>query len=466
MKNSFDYSTYLSPFTIRYGTDEMRSIWSEENKRKLWRKVWVSLAQAEHKAGLVNKEEIDDIVKHQNDIDITASRQREEKVYHELMSELQIFSEQCRIGGGKLHLGATSTDILDNTTHLQIQAALALAKKNLKRVLRLFAKKIEQYADTVCIGYTHLQPAQPTTLGYRFTFYVQDLLLDLQLLEKIESMLAGKGLKGAVGTSASFVELLKESKTTPDELEKDFMHELGIAALPITHQTYPRKLDLLVIEALTNIASSLNKFCFDYRILQSPLYGEWMEKRNAQRVGSSAMPFKRNPDRAEKVCSLCRYVSGFASSAWSNASLSLLERTLDDSASQRLFLPEAFLAIDDCLKNTAILLENLEINLDIVAKNLATFGQFAATEPLLMELVKRGANRQTMHEIIKSCSMKVWQGREVGQEVSLFDLLAKEKEITQYISEKELASFASPSSHAGLAAKKSQQFLKQLHKHL
>lgn len=466
MKNSFDFTTYLSPFTIRYGTDDMRSIWSEENKRKLWRKVWAALAKAEHNAGLLNTEELADIVKHQNDIDIAKSREREKKVYHELMSELQIFSEQCKIGGGKLHLGATSTDIVDNATHLQVQAALALTKKSLKHVLRLFAEKIEQYTNTVCIGYTHLQPAQPTTLGYRFAFYAQDLLLDLQFLEKIETMLQSKGLKGAVGTQASFVELLKNSKVTPEDLEENFLNDLGISTLPITHQTYPRKLDLYVVEALANIAGSLNKFCFDYRILQSPLYGEWMEKRNSERVGSSAMPFKRNPDRAEKVCSLCRYISGFVDTAWSNASLSLLERTLDDSASQRLFLPEAFLAIDECLKNTVILIENLEVNLKTIAKNLSTFGQFDATEPLLMTLVKRGANRQTIHEIIKSCSMKVWQGREADNEISLFNLLAKEKEITQYISKKELATFAYAPSHSGLAAKKSQQFLKLLHKYL
>ncbi|HSD98362.1 MAG TPA: adenylosuccinate lyase [Patescibacteria group bacterium] len=464
MTDSFDFTTYLSPFTTRYGSHDMRSLWSEENKRLLWRRVWASLAKAEAKAGLVTKEELADILLHEKDIDVAASQKREEKVYHELMAELQIFSKQCKIGGGKLHLGATSTDILDNTTAIQIQKSLALISLRLTKLLLLFAQKIHQHENTVCMGYTHLQPAEPTTLGYRFAFYAQDLLLDLQTLKTTVLSVKGKGLKGAVGTQASFVSLLKNTHYSPDQLEKDFLHNLGIDAMPITHQTYPRKTDLLVVETLANIASSLNKFCFDYRILQSPLYGEWMEKRNAERVGSSAMPFKRNPDRAEKVCSLCRVVSSFFPLAWSNSSLSLLERTLDDSASQRIFLPEAFLALDDCLINTTILLENLEINTTAVARNIATFGQFAATEPLLMELVKRGANRQTMHEIIKKCSMACWEQKEKGQEVSLFDLLAKQVTIRRFLTKDELMSLANPRSHIGLAKKKTRNFLRQLQK--
>lgn len=464
--NSYSYTTYLSPFTTRYGSDGMRKIWSEEHKRLLWRKIWVALAKAQHKAGLISQEELADIAAHQQDIAIAASRKREEKVYHELMSEIQIFSEQCKIGGGKIHLGATSTDILDNATSMQVHEAFTLVKTSLVRLLALFAKKIQEYEDVVCIGYTHLQPAEPTTLSYRLAFYAQDLLLDLQLLEKMQPFLKGKGLKGAVGTSASFAALLTESQTTPDLLEKDFLKELGMQAVDITNQTYPRKLDLLVMEIVSNIAASLHKFCFDYRILQSPLYGEWMEKRNQDRVGSSAMPFKRNPDRAEKICSLCRYISGLLIPAWNNPAHSLLERTLDDSASQRLFLPEAFLALDDCLAHTYILLERLEINMHAVKKNLSDFGQFAATEPLLMQLVKRGANRQIMHEVIKSCSMKAWQGREEGKTLSLFTLLGKEREILRYMSPKELALFASPAAHIGMAKKRTQAFLKLLQKSL
>lgn len=460
--NAFDYSTYLSPFTFRYGTEAMRELWSEKNKRLLWRKVWVALAKAEHKAGLVSKKELDDIVKHENDVDIPKAKEIEKEIYHEVMAEIKVFSEQCVIGGGKIHLGATSTDVLDNASNVQIHQALAIIQTQLKELLQLFAQKIKENENLVCMGYTHLQPAEPTTMGYRLAFYAQDLLMDLDLLKKIQPMIVGKGMKGAVGTSASYVALLKDQKMDAFELEEHIMSELSIDSVAISGQTYPRKIDLLVIELLTNIAASLHKFCFDYRIMQSPGFGEWMEARSAKRVGSSAMPFKRNPDKAEKVCSLARYVSSLFAVAWSNPALSLLERTLDDSASQRIFLPEGFLAVNEILHATQDLLTKLVIDTKSVEKNLSLYGQFSATEPLLMALVKRGANRQEMHELIKSCSMKAWQGR---GEVALFDVLAKEKEITRYVAKSELLHMSSPTSHIGIAKKRTQKFLQKLHSH-
>ena len=464
--NNFDYTTYLSAFTTRYGSPGMRKIWSEENKRLLWRRLWISLAKAEAKAGLVSKEELEDIITHQHDINIALSKERETKVYHELMAEIQVFSESCKIGGGKIHLGTTSTDILDNTTALQIKASLSLVKNNLKKLLRLFSEKMKTYKDTACIGYTHLQPAEPTTLGYRFAFYAQDLLLDLQMLEIVEKTIKGKGLKGAVGTSASFDVLLKNSNVSPGQLEKDFLTELDLDAVEISNQTYPRKLDLLVIEVLANIAASMNKFCFDYRIMQSPLFGEWMEKRNTERVGSSAMPFKRNPDRAEKVCSLCRVVSNFLPLAWDNPANSLLERTLDDSAAQRIFLPEAFLALDDCLENTIILLENLEINMQSVTKNLATYGQFSATESLLMDLVKKGAHRQTMHEKIKELSFLAWTDVQQGKQNPLKTLFIHDKTILSFLSAKDIEAQFNALSHIGLAKERTEKCIKTLQKYL
>ncbi|HXS14517.1 MAG TPA: adenylosuccinate lyase [Candidatus Saccharimonadales bacterium] len=464
MTDSFTYSTYLSPFTTRYGSSEMRHIWSEEFKRQTWRKVWVALAKAEEKQGLLTKEELADITSHQQNIDIPRAKEREKEIYHELMAEIQTFAEQCKIGGGKIHVGATSTDILDNTTVIQIKKSLRSMKQDLKELLTLFAQKIEEHANTVCMGYTHLQPAEPTTLGYRLSFYAQDLLMDLAFLEKIEPMILGKGIKGAVGTSASYVELLG-SEEKAMQLEKDVLETLGIEAVLISHQTYPRKIDLLVIELLSNVAASLYKFAFDFRIMQSPLIGEWMEKRNAKRVGSSAMPFKRNPDKAEKVCSLCRYVSSHLQSAWANPANSLLERTLDDSASQRLFLPESFLAIDEAISTVKNLLTNLEISQSSVNKNLETFGQFAGTEVLLMRLVsEKHADRQKIHELIKSCSMKVWQGRDSGQEISLVDTLFHEKEISQHFSKDQLQKLLDPSSHIGLAKRRTYLVLNQLKK--
>lgn len=461
MKNSFDYSTYLSPFTTRYGSSEMRTIWSEENRRKLWRKVWTELARAEYQAGFLTKDEFLDIEKQSGNLDIVRSKEIEKDVYHELMSEIKAFAEIAPIGGGKIHLGATSADILDNAQMIQIHEALNLTKKNLRNLLKTFVEKIKEYQNVVCMGYTHLQPAEPTTLGYRFAFYAQDLLIDLQFLEKIEPFLQGKGMKGAVGTAASYTQLLG-SEEKVQQLEESILQELGIQAVDIATQTYPRKIDLLIVEALSNIAASLHKFCFDFRIMQSPAFGEWVEKRNSKRIGSSAMPFKRNPDKAEKVCSLCRYVSSLVPLAWSNPANALLERTLDDSAAQRIFLPEGFLTIDECLHTVQGLLDNLLINQAAIEKNLATYGQFSGVEPILMAITKKGANRQQMHELLKHMSMKVWEAKDQGEETSLLALLQNEPEITKYLSPSQLQQLCNPSTHIGTAKKSTALFLKKL----
>ena len=461
MKNGFSYDTYLSPFTTRYGSEKMREVWSEEYKRKLWRKIWVELAKAESKEGLISKEELGDIVSHQNDIDIPRAKEIEKEIYHELMAEIRTFSEQCSIGGGKIHLGATSTDVLDNATIQQLHGSIDLIKQQLLSLLSLFVKKIGQYQDIVCMGYTHLQPAEPTTLGYRLSFYAQDLLMDLQLLEKIQPFIKGKGIKGAVGTAASYKNLLGSDEKAI-HLEESILKNLGVENMSISTQTYPRKIDLLVVEALANIAASLHKFAFDYRIMQQPSIGEWVEERDAKRVGSSAMPFKRNPDKAEKVCSLSRHVSSLLQSAWSNPALSLLERTLDDSANQRLFLPEAFLAIDECLLTTTKLLEKLQVNESAVIKNLQQYGQFAAIEPLLMILAKKGANRQEMHEVLRNASMEVWKARDNGNNLSLLDVLQDETTIQHYLSFSQLKNIMDPTSHIGLAKIYTTNFLKLL----
>src|SRR5260221_413927 len=218
---SYDYSTYLSPFTIRYGSDDMRIVWSEKHKRLLWRRIWVALAQAEHKAGLVSKEELTDIISHQEDIDIPRAKEIEREIYHEIMAEIKTFSEQCAIGGGKIHLGATSADILDNTTAIQVKESFEIIRQSLVQLLKEFEKKITEYETLVCMGYTHLQPAEPTTLGYRLAFYAQDLLMDLQTLDSLLPLLKGKGLKGAVGTSASYAYLLTGHDMDAFALEKD-----------------------------------------------------------------------------------------------------------------------------------------------------------------------------------------------------------------------------------------------------
>lgn len=285
--NLFTYETYLSPFTTRYGTSDMRKIWSEINRRHLWRKIWVSLAKEQHKVGLISKEEINDIIKYQNTLDIKRAKEIEHEVYHELMAELKTFEKQCAIGGGKLHLGATSTDILDNATILQIRQSINLIKKSLKELILQFGNKIKENKDLICMGYTHLQPAEPITLGYRLSFYAQELLTDLENLKNIEKMIKGKGIKGAVGTSASYTQLLKNLNIDAFEFEKRVMKNLKIKPMLITSQTYSRKIDFMIITALSNIATTLHKFSFDFRIMVTPQIGEWEELRDAKRIGSS-----------------------------------------------------------------------------------------------------------------------------------------------------------------------------------
>lgn len=463
MKN-FDYSIYLSPFTWRYGSPQMREIWSETNKRKLWRKIWVELAKAENKIGFVSKKELQDIIKHQENIDIERAQEIEKEIYHDVMAEIKTFSEQCKIGGGKIHFGATSTDISDNADIIQIKQSLDLIENKLRILLDSFAVQIEKYQNTVCMGYTHLQPAEPTTLGYRLSLYAQDFLWDLEFIEKIQSLIKSKGIKGAVGTSASYQRILSNKNYSAFKLEKDIMKALNLDPVEVSGQTYPRKIDWFVIIIMANIAQSLHKFNFDLRIMQSPNFGEWSEPRSAKRVGSSAMPFKKNPDKAEKVCSLCRYVSSLLNVAWSNPALTLLERTLDDSASRRIFLPESFLAIDECINTTNTLIKDLVVYKDIVRVNLQKYGVFSSTESLMMELVKKGANRQEVHEIIRENSMLAWNRVSKGEKNNVVNLLLNDKRVLKYISKEEIGRFFNPKEYLGIAKERTKKFLRKLKK--
>ncbi|MFH1186663.1 MAG: adenylosuccinate lyase [Candidatus Levyibacteriota bacterium] len=460
--DKLNFDTYLSPFSWRYGSHEMRKIWSEENKRKVWRTIWVELAKAQHKAGIITREELKDIENHKDNIDIKRAHEIEKEIYHDLMAEIKTYAEQCKIGGGKIHLGATSMDIVDNADLLLTKKSLDLIKSKLKEVIKNFEKQIRKYKNTPCMGYTHLQPAEPTTIGYRLSLYAQDLLWDFEFIEKIESFIKGKGIKGAVGTSASYEHLLKDTKMNSFDLEKEVMKNLKIDAVDVSGQTYPRKIDLLIIEALANIASSLHKFSFDLRIMQSPNFGEWSEPISKKRVGSSAMPFKKNPDKAEKICSLCRFASSLFQVAWSNPAMSLLERTLDDSAAKRVFMPEAFLAIDECLKTTNSIIKDLVIFENVIKVNLKKYGIFSSTESLMMGLVKRGADRQGVHEAIRENSMLAWKNVSSGKENNLIELLIKDKRINKYIKGEEILKYFTPEKHTGNARERTERFLKKL----
>src|SRR3989344_3236184 len=404
--NDINFKIYQSPFSFRYGSDAMRKIFSEEYRRKLWRKIWVVLARAQNKAGLVADKELNDLEKNATNIDFKRSQEIEKEIYHDLMAEVRVFAEKAKVGGGKIHLGATSADITDNADVIRIKEALSLVEKNLVLLIKTFAEKISKYQNLVCMGYTHLQPAEPTTLGYRFSLYAQDLLNDLRLLRFIKNNLKAKGIKGAVGTSASYERLLADTKMDAFKLEQEVMSDLNLSKSTVAGQTYPRKTDLHFLIVLSSVAQSIHKFCLDLRLMQSPNFGEWSEPRDSKRVGSSAMPFKRNPDKSEKICSLARYIQSQVQLAWDNAANSFLERTLDDSANRRIFIPESFLAADEILTQTNNLVKGLVVYEENIKRNLDKYGRFAGTEVLMMEAVKHGANRQEIPEAIRKNSVQ------------------------------------------------------------
>ncbi len=458
----YNHHTYLSPFTWRYGSQEMRRIWSEEHKRRLWRRIWVTLAEVQHEAGLVTAEQLADLRAHQDQVDIARAHEIEAEIGHDLMAEIRTFAEQCPVGGGVIHLGATSADIEDNADVLRLRESLLLIQDKLTALLRAFAAQIEQHKNRPCMGYTHLQPAEPTTLGYRLCQYAQDLLMDWQNLERVLRELKGRGFKGAVGTSASYTRLLQGSTLTPQELERRVMERLGLEAFPVATQVYPRKQDWLVLNALASVAQSLHRFAFDLRILQALPFGELSEPFRARQVGSSAMPFKRNPVAAENICSLARYVAALPVVAWHNAAVSLLERTLDDSASRRLILPQAFLAVDAMLGSARRIVEGLVVREEGIARNLAAYGPFAATETLLIELVKAGADRQAMHELIRQHAMDSWEAIRRGEENPLMERLKADETVLSYLRADEVGALLDISGYVGDAPARCEAFLRLL----
>ncbi len=454
----YDHETYLSALTWRYGSDSMRRLWSEVEKRRLLRRFWVALAEAQAAAGLVTLAEVEDLRAHQDDVDIARAEEFERELRHDLMAEIRTFAEQCPVGGPIIHLGATSMDVLDNVDALRLRALLDLLIPQLERVLQLLARRIEAEARTPVIAFTHIQPAEPTTIGYRLAQYGQDLLIDLGEMRRVRDSIRGKGLKGAVGTSASYTQLLEGSDVSAQELEQQVLRRLGIEAFPVATQTYPRKQDWLVLNALAGVCASLHKFAFDLRLLQSPPFGEWSEPFGEKQVGSSAMPFKRNPITAENIDSLTRLVAALPRVAWDNAALSLLERTLDDSANRRLILPEALLLTDEVLQRAEKLVAGLQIWPGPSARNLRDYGIFAATERVLMAAAKAGGDRQVLHEVIREQSLAAWAELQAGRANPLAERLAVDERITKYLGQEKILALLDASEHVGDAPERALAF--------
>ncbi len=447
-----DFTTYQSPFTWRYGSPAMRRIWSEHNKRLLWRRIWVALAEVQQSFGLVTPDQAADLHAHAENIDMPRALQIEAEIHHDLMAEVRTFAEQAHIGGGIIHLGATSMDIEDNADALRLRQSLNLTLDTLRALLTTLSRLTDTYANTPLIAFTHIQPAEPSTLGYRLAQYAQDLLEDYHALRALRDSVRGKGFKGAVGTAASYAELIGEDNL--DAFEQQLSEKLNLPFFTVSTQTYPRKQDYSVLAALAGLGQSLYKMAFDLRLLQSPPLGELSEPFGSKQVGSSAMPFKRNPIRAEKINSLGRYLAQLPRTAWDNAAHSLLERTLDDSANRRTILPEAFLAADEMLRTMQGILDGLRVDERALARNLAIYGPFAATERVLMAAVKAGANRQDMHERIRDHAMRAWEAIRAGQPNPLAENLAADPQVNAYLGPEQVAALMDYTHHVGNAPHK------------
>jgi len=454
------YSSYLSPFTWRYGSEAMRRIWSEEHKRRVWRQVWLALAETEAAFGLVTPDQLVDLRAHAEEIDVRRALEIEAEIHHDLMAELKTYAEQAPLGGRILHLGATSMDIEDNADALRLRQSLDLILDGLRALLHEFAAQIEAYAGLPLIAFTHLQPAEPSTLGYRLATYAQDLLHDWDELQRARYALSGKGFKGAVGTSAAYAELLGPHNLT--RFEAALSQALDLPFFPVATQVYPRKQDYRILSALAGLGASLYRFAFDLRLLQSPPVGEWSEPFAAKQVGSSAMPFKRNPITAEKLDSLARLLAQAPRLAWDNAAHSLLERTLDDSANRRTLLPESFLAADELIRVSVRLVKGMGVDQAAIARNLAAYGPFAAIERVLMALGKAGADRQAMHERLRQHALAAWSAIREGRPNPLSADLARDPELLAYLSPDQLAGLMYVDAYVGDAPQRASTLAERL----
>lgn len=453
------FDTFASPFSHRYGSEAMRALWSERHKRLLWRRVWVALAEAQAELGIISADQAADLRAHMQDVDarsIARALELEREIHHDLMAELRVFAEQCPLGGSVLHLGATSMDIEDNAEALRLREALALLRQRVHVLMRCLAEQVLHHADRVCMAFTHLQPAEPTTVGYRLAQTLQDLMTDEAQLRELQRTLRGKGFKGAVGTAASYAELGDAAA-----MEQRALQKLGLEAFAVATQTYPRKQEWLVLNALASLAQTLYKFAFDLRVLQSPPIGEWREPFGAKQIGSSAMPFKRNPILAERINSLARFLAALPRVAWDNAAHSLLERTLDDSANRRALLPEAFLAAEEITLLATRVVCELHVDERNLVRTFEAYAPFAATERVLVAAVKAGADRQAIHARLRELALRAWDAIAQSGHNPLIELICADPEVTRYLAPEIIRALMNASTYVGDAPERARVLARQ-----
>ena len=395
------HDRYISPFSTRYASDEMQYIFSEDNKFRTWRKLWIALAEAEQAEGLdITDAQIAELKAHAEDINYDVAIAREKECRHDVMSHVYAYGVQCPTAKAIIHLGATSCYVGDNTDIIVMKQALTLVRSKLLGVIALLADFADQYKAMPCLGYTHLQPAQPTTVGKRAALWLNDLVTDLYELDHRLSTLALLGSKGTTGTQASFVELFGGNDAKINAVEKRIAQAMGFdKVVPVSGQTYSRKTDYFVLSVLSGIAQSASKFAHDMRLLQS--FKEMEEPFEKSQIGSSAMPYKRNPMRCERITALARYVMSDTLNPALTAGTQWLERTLDDSANKRIAVAEAFLGVDAILNVMLNVCDGLVVYPKVVRARLMNELPFMATENIMMSAVKKGGDRQELHEKLR-----------------------------------------------------------------
>ena len=416
--------TYESPLAARYASKTMLHLFSPDMRYETWRRLWVALARAEHELGLpVTQQQVDELAAHVSPIDYDVVERREKEVRHDVMAHVYAFGLDAPGAKGIIHLGATSCYVTDNADLILYRAALEHLEQELKAAMLRLCDFADRYAAMPALAYTHFQPAQLTTVGKRAALWLQDLMLDLEELQDVLAAIRFLGCRGTTGTEASFVELFDGDTAKIDEMNRKIAAEFGFDRLyPVCGQTYPRKLDSRILNVLSSICQSASRMATDIRLLQHDRQIE--EPFEDKQIGSSAMPYKRNPMRCERICSLARYVMADAMNAPMTAANQWLERTLDDSANRRISLPEAFLATDGVLRLVQNVAGGLHVNEKIVEKFVRDYLPFIATENLMMAAVKRGGDRQQLHEIIREASMEATAKMKNGESWDLVAQLA------------------------------------------
>ena len=454
------YDRYVSPLSERYASKEMQYVFSPDKKFKTWRRLWIALAETEKELGLsITQEQIDELKAHAEDINYEVAKEREKVVRHDVMSHVYAYGQQCPKAKGIIHLGATSCYVGDNTDIIVMSEALEIVRKKLINVIAELAKFADNYKNQPTLAFTHFQPAQPTTVGKRATLWMQEFLMDLQDLEYVKSTLKLLGSKGTTGTQASFLELFDGDQEKIDQIDPMIAKKLGFeACYPVSGQTYSRKVDTRVLNVLAGIAASAHKFSNDIRLLQH--LKEVEEPFEKTQIGSSAMAYKRNPMRSERIASLSRYVMIDALNPAITSATQWFERTLDDSANKRLSVPEGFLAIDGILDLCLNVVDGLVVYPKVIEKRLMSELPFMATENIMMDAVKAGGDRQELHERIRELSMEAGRNvKEKGLDNNLLDLIAADPAFG--LNEEELKKTMDPAKYVGRAPLQVENFRTQ-----